>query len=251
MIPKIVHFCFGLRPDFGGKPFSLVHYLAVKSAAEIICPTRILFHYSYEPSGWWWEKARPYLALHQVNAPDSINGVRLRHVAHLADVIRLSQLWEHGGIYLDMDTICVRSFDPLLENEFVIGHEGDWGLCNAVMLAAPHAAFTDAWIRGYTKGTSLTNGFREGEWAEMSVYYPKRLQATMPDKVTALDTTSFHTPCWSHLDQLFRDATYENPHAYCHHLWEQLSWEPFLSKLTIDTLQNGTDLYSRIARRFL
>jgi hypothetical protein len=27
MIPNILHFVFGMAPDFGGKPFSLPHYL--------------------------------------------------------------------------------------------------------------------------------------------------------------------------------------------------------------------------------
>jgi len=38
MIPNIFHFCYGFTKDFGGKPFSLVHYLALKSAYEINRP---------------------------------------------------------------------------------------------------------------------------------------------------------------------------------------------------------------------
>ncbi len=60
MIPNVIHFCFGLSQDHGGKPFSLVHYLAVRSAVEVNRPDAVRFYYCYEPSGEWWERARPY-----------------------------------------------------------------------------------------------------------------------------------------------------------------------------------------------
>ena len=50
-IPNIFHFCFGFTPDFGGKPFSLVHYLAVKSAHEVNKPDMMHFYHKYEPTG--------------------------------------------------------------------------------------------------------------------------------------------------------------------------------------------------------
>ena len=31
-VPNVIHFCFGLKADFGQRPFSFVHYLAVKTA---------------------------------------------------------------------------------------------------------------------------------------------------------------------------------------------------------------------------
>jgi hypothetical protein len=34
-IPNVFHFAFGFQSDFGGKPFGLVHYLAIKSACEV------------------------------------------------------------------------------------------------------------------------------------------------------------------------------------------------------------------------
>lgn len=30
VIPNSFHFIFGLRPDFGGMPFSLVHYVCIR-----------------------------------------------------------------------------------------------------------------------------------------------------------------------------------------------------------------------------
>ncbi len=67
-IPNLVHFLFGLKADFGGKPFSLVHYLAVKSAFDVQRPTAIYLHYIHLPTGnYWWEMALPYVTLRPVN----------------------------------------------------------------------------------------------------------------------------------------------------------------------------------------
>ena len=107
MIPNILHFVFGMAPDFGGKPFSLVHYLSVKSAVELNKPSTAYFHFQYEPAGEWWEKAKPFLTLNKIVAPDTFMGSSLYHVAHKADVVRLQVLKESGGIYLDLDTISV------------------------------------------------------------------------------------------------------------------------------------------------
>ena len=54
MIPNIIHFIFGMAPDFGGIPFSMVNYLAIKSAIDINKPETVIFHYEFEPEGSWW-----------------------------------------------------------------------------------------------------------------------------------------------------------------------------------------------------
>ena len=161
MIPNTLHFVFGMAPDFGGKPFSLVHYLSVKSAVELNKPTAAILHFQYEPQGEWWEKAKPFLTLNKIVAPDSFKGQPLYHVAHKADIVRLQALKETGGVYLDLDTISVRPLTELLNHSFVIGQElkpkyvpKNWrqlikhrlglikensknatGLCNAVLLS--------------------------------------------------------------------------------------------------------------------
>ena len=105
MIPNIFHFCYGLAEDFGGKPFSLVHFLAVKSALEVNRPDEIFFYYKYEPKGEWWDKTKKIVTMVKVIPPDMIFGNELVHVAHKADILRLNILIEKGGIYLDLDTI--------------------------------------------------------------------------------------------------------------------------------------------------
>ena len=94
MIPNIFHFIFGLKEDFGGKPFNLSHYIAIKSAIEINQPTKVYFYCTYEPDNEWFEKIRNHIDIIKVDPPTQIFGNKLYHVAHQADVIRLEMLKE-------------------------------------------------------------------------------------------------------------------------------------------------------------
>jgi Glycosyltransferase sugar-binding region containing DXD motif len=275
MIPNILHFVFGMAPDFGGKPFSLCHYLSVRSAIELNKPEKALFHYQYEPEGEWWQKAKPLLVLNKVTAPDSFMGQPLYHVAHKADVIRLQALKETGGIYLDLDTISVKSLIGLLNNSFVIGQElkptyipKNWrqrikyklgwikenstnatGLCNAVLLSENNSDFVNLWLEEYK--TFRSKG-RDKYWNEHSVLVPEKLASAHPGKLTQLSPYAFHYPLYDKagLHSMFEEAT-EFPEAYLHHLWESFSWDQYLSKLTVEGIKNNTTSYNLVARKYL
>ncbi len=57
------------------------------------------------------------LARAQVSLPQHIdaNGLKVREVAHSADLLRLRLMRDVGGVYMDADVITVKSFDPLLK----------------------------------------------------------------------------------------------------------------------------------------
>lgn len=59
-IPPIVHYVFGMKEDFGGKPFGFIQFVAINSMLENIKPEKVMFHHIYEPSGWWWNKIKEY-----------------------------------------------------------------------------------------------------------------------------------------------------------------------------------------------
>jgi hypothetical protein len=275
MIPNILHFVFGMAPDFGGKPFSLAHYLSVKSAVELNKPSAAFFHYEYEPMGEWWEKAKPMLTLNKVTAPESIMGNKLYHVAHKADVVRLLALKETGGIYLDLDTISVKPLKGLLNCSFAIGQElkaawapKNWrqrlkyksglikkntemstGLCNAVLLSEKNSEFINHWFEEYK--TFRSQG-RDKYWNEHSVLVPEKLAKTYPDKITMLSPYAFHYPLYdaAGLKSMFEEV-HEFPEAYLHHLWESFGWDNYLSKLTVEKIKTEDTTYNLIARRFL
>ncbi len=252
MIPNIFHFCYGLSEDFGGKPYSLVHYLAVKSAYELNKPDEIFLYYTFEPSGEWWERTKEIVSLVRVVAPDNIFGNKLIHVAHKADILRLNVLIEKGGIYLDLDTICCKPFTDLLNNKFVIGRQGRWrrmGLCNAVIMSEKKSEFVQIWYNEYK---SFRSKGKDKYWAEHSVKVPLNIAKTYPDLLHIEKYDSFHYPLYYPLSlkNLFvHNKKY--PHAYCHHLWEGGSWEKYLKNLTFNYIYEKDTTYNIIARQYL
>lgn len=275
MIPNILHFVFGMAPDFGGKPFSLVHYLSVKSAVELNKPQTAFFHYQFEPEGEWWQKAKQLLTLNKVTAPESFMGRPLFHVAHKADVVRLQALKETGGIYLDLDTISVKPLSDLLLHSFVIGQElkpayvpKNWrqsikyklgwikksneastGLCNAVLLSEKNSDFVNLWLNEYK---SFRSEGRDKYWNEHSVLVPQGLAEKYPQHIIQLSPYAFHYPLYNEtgLKSMFEEVN-EFPEAYLHHLWESFSWDKYLSKLSVEEIMNQDSTYNLIARKYI
>ncbi len=255
MIPNIIHFMY-----FGGIPFSLVHYLAIKSAHVVNNPRVINFYYEYEPSGEWWEKSKHYLNPIRIKPPTEVFGFPLCHPAHQADVVRLQVLIEQGGIYLDIDVICVKPLTHLLNNTFVLGQQGidgNDGLCNAVILSQKDAFLAKRWLEGFDPQTSFWNGFRsqgfDEYWDELSVRYPAFLAKIFPEHICVQDYRKFHWPLFTpdDLEWLFKRDGDSFKEAYCHHLWQSNSWEPYLKDLTVDSIKNVDNNFNRIVRSFL
>ena len=193
-VPRILHYTFGMAKNFGGKPWSLVHYVCLKSAIERIRPERTYFYYEFEPSGPWWELSCELITPVRIEAPREIFGRPLNHVAHRSDVLRLQKLIEHGGIYLDADVLVQRGFDDLLNHRAVLGQEGinaQWGTANAVILAEPQSPFLHRWLEAYR---SFQGGPPESGpqfWSQHSVALPARLARAYPWKLPSYHTQLF------------------------------------------------------------
>ena len=111
---------FGLSDDFGNKPFHLIHNIAIKSAHNIIKPDKIFLYCKYEPeNNKYWNEIKSIVEIVKVEPVSEIFGNQIEHCAHKTDILRLEKLIEIGGIYLDCDTICINSFDNLLNNNFL------------------------------------------------------------------------------------------------------------------------------------
>ena len=284
MIPNTIHFVFGLNENFGSKPFSFLHFLAVYTAWKVNRPDNIFFHYHYEPDTVWWGEAKKYLRLHQVEIPQEVFGNPLAHVAHKADVIRLQQLQKYGGIYLDLDVICLNPFEPLLRHEMVMGRQAGTGLCNAVILADAKSEFLKTWFDSYRT-------FNQDDWSRHSVILPFDLSQKHPDWIHVEGPYSFFYPvfnepasaylwakpvrrkhqmiwmgkrlldycgkpknfhtslgCIAHTLRPTRWHEHVLARSYCVHLWEQLWWEKYLKSLTASSILQGESGITRAIR---
>jgi hypothetical protein len=252
-IPKILHYTFGLAQDFGGKPWSLVHHVCLKSAIERIRPERVYLYYEFEPRGAWWALSRDLVTPVRIKAPREIFGKTVGHVAHRADVVRLQKLIEHGGIYLDSDVLVQCSFDDLLNESTVLGAEGndtEFGVANAIILAEPEARFLIRWLDSYR---SFRGEGRKIFWNEHSVQLPSKLAKAYPSEVTVLPHTAFYWPLWTpeHIQWIFNSTkTIPLDNTYANHLWESKG-APFLEKLTPGVVRSKDTNFHLWARPFL
>src|SRR6185437_4249804 len=152
-------------------------------------------------------------------------------------------------IYLDLDVLCVKPFTDLLQNEFVMGEEkiDDTiiGLCNAVILSKKNALFATKWLEGYSEETSLWQGFQSQDWNEMSVKYPYYLSNLYPGDIKKVSYKKFFSPTYQteELDTFFLKNTNDFDEAYCHHLWNSITYDNYLSKFTEESINQGTSTF--------
>lgn len=63
---------------------------------------------------------------------------RLRNHASVSNLMRLLVLEQFGGVYVDADVDCLRSFAPLLAHRAFAAVQDQGRVCNAVLGAEPH-----------------------------------------------------------------------------------------------------------------
>jgi len=120
MIPGICHFIWL------GSDLHWTSVLAVRSAAARGGFDKILFHHTDDLSNnVWWDELRNISTVKTLKLDDDAIFRELGqdfgdlaqvyqcldHHAARANVLRLALLFIHGGVYLDMDTITIRSLD--------------------------------------------------------------------------------------------------------------------------------------------
>ncbi|CAO3685024.1 unnamed protein product [Rhizopus microsporus] len=246
-IPKIVHFVYGLRdPE---PTLDLIHYLAIKSAHDVLKPEKIMFHYHHLPVGDNFERARPMLTLNKVPLIQKVFDRPVSHYAHRADVVRLEVLEKYGGIYVDLDLISLKPVDHLLNKEFIMAQEGvdgSVGLCNAMIMARPHSRFIQRWYATYAT-------FDSSDWNYHSVVLPGKLAPFFPNEVTVLNYTSYFWPLWDSagLRTLFLEKSYDFSANLGTHIWESAANKNLMKDVNEKVMMEiDNSLYCRL-RPFL
>ncbi len=263
-IPNIIHFVYALIPQT--EEFHLYQYLAIESAIKINKPEKVYFYYSHEPYGYWWDKIKNSIILEKINPPQIIYKNKLQHYAHQADVVRLQKLYERGGIYLDIDTICINSFSNLLCYDFVMDKQFSYGstnsepygLCNAVLLSKKESSFCKRWLDSYE---SFRSNGRDDYWDEHSVILPYKLSKEFPNEIHVMEGNSFFYPLWDDIkDVLFStkpsSSNQKNNYkkiiqnSYCIHLWDTYSHSTLIELNEKKIFEENT-LYNIFVRKFI
>ena len=248
-VPRVVHFVFGFANDTSGADFGLLQFCAVKAAHDRLRPNKILMHLLHTPEGIWWEQVLHYVEVVQTDDVTSIRHEKVQHFAHKADIVRLRALQKYGGIYLDLDVWVMKSFDDLLQHEFVLGEEGpagSVGLSNAVIVAKQNSRFLSRWLDAY-------DDFDSDKWNEHSIVLPHRLAEENPEEIFVLAHTHFAWPLWDGhgVTKLYL----ENSCSFLNvstavHLWSSKA-RAHHSGMTIESLWYYETCFTRMAREIL
>lgn len=258
MLPRLIHFVFGLAPQEGAGDFGLHHYICVKSARLNYPNHEIVIWYSHSSdSNPYWQEVSKFCKLVEVVAPTQIFGNPLHLHAHRTDVLRLQVLIEHGGIYLDFDSIVVRPVDDVFVFSALMGVEAQessgkvLGLCNAAIVAAPRASFLRRWLDCF-EFFNAAGG--EANYAFYASRLPLILARQRNDDITVLGHRAFF-PFWcdqTGLRALFEEAGTPHPETYSVHLWEsQAKQRGYLQRLTAAAIFRTPTFYHQLASRYV
>jgi hypothetical protein len=258
MLPRLVHFIFGMTPQIGAGEFGLHHYICIKSARKNYPDHDLVLWHAYQPEdNAYWRAAAGLCRMIEVAAPTQIFGNPLTHHAHRTDVLRLQVLIEYGGIYLDLDSIVVRPLtdqfvlNTLMGIEVNVNSAITCGLCNAMIAAAARASFLRRWLDCFE---FFNSSGTDANYAFFASRLPLILARQRSDDVTILGHRAFF-PYWcdeSGLRNIFETAGQPPAETYSIHLWEsQAKPRGHLQAINAETLFTTRSLYHELAARYV
>ena len=249
-IPKIIHLLY-----FGETEFLNFHHRCIHSMLQYMPEYDVRIYNAKEPiANTYWDdiKNQPRVTIHKLDPPVYFDGFELKHFQYKADVVRLELLYEHGGIYLDIDMIIIRPFHEVFSSghSFYISEERQassrsetGALINAFLAAKPKNEFIKLWLNEFKSGLRL------GIWAHHIRDSNKQLMNDHPHyiykyRIKVLNWKLFMPLHWQDTEAFIRSETipYEFPaESYGTHLWETILGDvmrknEFLQKQKMDLL---------------
>jgi len=236
-IPKVIHLLY-----FGETDFHNFHHRCVHSMLQYMPDYEIRIYNATEPVGNpLWNDLKQYsprITILSITPPTHYDGFELKHFQYKADVVRLELLYEHGGVYLDLDMLITRPFHDVFASGhsfyiseersntiFPTGNTGAGGaLINAFLAAKPKNEFVKLWLNEFKSGLRL------GIWATHIRDSNRKLLDDHPHyvykyRVKVLDGKLFMPLHWQDTVAFIQSETI--PHAfpeesYGTHLWETI-----------------------------
>lgn len=131
MIPKIIHYCW-----LSGDPYPPLIELCISSWKKHLIDYEIIL----------WDTNKI-----DINSNDWLKeAYENKKYAFAADYIRFYALYHYGGIYLDSDVEVLKSFNQLLDADYIIGEEAGGDIEAAVIGAVPKSDWIKECLDYYT-----------------------------------------------------------------------------------------------------
>lgn len=239
--PKIVHFIY-----FGGRPYSFLNYLAVKSAHEQFKPDVIYMHCSEEPkNNPHWEAIRPYVSIRKIDDIPEFGGKPIEWPHYKSDIARLQILLREGGVYLDNDMLLLKDIDGLRCDKVVMSGESATALANAFIMAPPNDEFLSVWLK------RMVTRIHSGVWADHSVVLARELANEMPEKINILPYAGMIPFDW-HNKAVFGDDpdALDLSQSYGMHMWDTFWSEELLSQIDDSYLLASNSVFANLMRKY-
>lgn len=255
MIPNIIHFLF-----FGTTDFEFIHYLSILSAYHTQKPDIIYLYNQNEPvDNFYWETAKQYVTIVKMTPPNEFRGVKLDSYQYKSDIVRMERLIEQGGIYMDIDVLCLKSYTHLLEgNTCVLGVENSPSqttlnlseidsVTNAVLMCEPGHPYIKTWYN------AISDNIVGKPWAYHAVCLPKVLLEQGEYDTHLEPRRSFMPFCFR--DDFIFDPNRKNEvnrleHSYTIHLWETIWLWSHLKQLNVNFLHTKDTVFSDLFRQY-
>jgi len=250
MTPDIIHFIYPVTERT--RPFSYLNSLAVRMAAKVQKPNRILFWTNAPPETIdHWDDIKNLVDLVPIGIPTEFRGSPIRHPQYASDLLRLQILLASGGIYMDTDMLLLKPLHEHMSDKLILSWEtsSQMSVCNALMMSPPNNQFIKEWI-------SLMPGALASEtWAFGGVEVPAIL-ANKPELEQTRTILPYTFCCPLDLSrQWLMDPNLANQaEAMCKdshgiHIWETY-WRDYVKHLDANHVATADDLFSRIARKY-
>ena len=240
-IPKLVHLIY-----FKGIDFAKYHYACVLSIVKHMPDYKIIIYNDVEPiHNAYWDKIKKYVTIEKTEPPSHFDDFPLKYIQYKADVIRLEKLYEHGGIYLDLDLLVIKNFEHIINSgsDFYLSEEnsksGDL-LINCFLASKPKNKFILKWLETFKSGLRMNN------WA----YHIRNSNKLLLDnnkhymlkyKIKILNSELFLPFPWTERDKFINIKENLNDNIHGIHLFETILHNELANNSYIDELVSEFD----------
>ena len=262
-IPKIFHFIY----IHGCHPFTMTHYIAIKSCFLVNKPDKIYFYCDRDHElNKWLELTKQYVEFVVVKPPTFINDKEIPFTQHRADLMRIYILYKAGGVYMDIDILSLNPLDgsivkpigeaPLLsdnlfERDFVITREclDPPKLCNCMIMTKPQHKFIKEWINQYETNYGTDKLCR---WAGLSVQKPAEIMNSRNWENVAILNHKSIFPFFFNDWRFFQgDISDELKDSLTIHLWDTEAFKYNLIPMDETYFDKNENTYTKLFRKYI
>ncbi len=224
-IPRIFHLVW-----IGIKSLSYMSEICIKSIRIHNPDYRIVLHHTNTElpnDGIVQSLIKDYnLECNLISNITNIQGVELNRVTGQSDLIRLLAIYLYGGIYIDLDIVILKSFEPLLQSlieskkglmmGFEAQHNKKLYINNGLIIGKKRSFIIEEWLNLFASTYSSSG------WSEHGVELITKLYNTkFKNDMVVMSGQNFHPISWKYIEKQLLTNSPVNEEWYSVHLFNK------------------------------